>query len=78
MVREVELLTDSEVTLLSDRRKRGPYGLGGGQDGQPGKTVVIRVDGSREQIASKTSVRLKKGDRVRVETPGAGGHGSSK
>jgi N-methylhydantoinase B len=75
VVREVELLTDSEVTLLSDRRKHGPYGLSGGQAGTPGKTTVIRGDGSREQLAGKTSVRLKKGDRVRVESPGAGGHG---
>jgi N-methylhydantoinase B len=75
VVREVELLTDSEVTLLSDRRKRGPYGLSGGEDGQAGKTTVIHADGSRQELAGKTSVRLKKGDRVRVESPGAGGWG---
>jgi N-methylhydantoinase B len=75
VVREVELLADSAVTLLSDRRKRGPYGLSGGEDGQPGKTTIIRVDGSHQQLAGKTSVRLKKGDRVRVESPGAGGWG---
>jgi N-methylhydantoinase B len=77
VVREVELLVDSEVTLLSDRRKTSAYGLRGGGNGQLGKTTVIRTDGSREQIASKTSVRLKKGDRLRVESPGAGGHGSA-
>ncbi len=75
VVREVELLTDSEVTLLSDRRKTSPYGLAGGKNGQPGKTTVIRTDGSRREIGSKTNVRLKKGDRVRVESPGAGGWG---
>jgi N-methylhydantoinase B len=76
VAREVELLTDSEVTLLSDRRKYGPYGLSGGEDGQTGKTTVIRTDGSRQQLAGKTSVRLKNGDRVRVESPGAGGWGN--
>src|SRR6266481_5824338 len=30
IVREVELLADAEVTLLADRRSRGPYGLAGG------------------------------------------------
>ena len=75
VVREVELLTDSEVTVLSDRRKRGPYGLNGGDEGQPGKTTVIHPDISRHQLGGKTSVRLKKGDRVRVESPGAGGWG---
>lgn len=75
VVREVALLTDSEVTQLSDRRKHGPYGLSGGSEGKPGKTTVIHPDGSRQQLAGKTSVRLKKGDRVRVESPGAGGWG---
>jgi N-methylhydantoinase B len=73
VVREIELLTESEVTMLSDRRKRGPYGLAGGGDGAPGQTTVTRQDGSQQQLPSKISVRLKKGDRVRVESPGAGG-----
>ena len=38
IVREVELLADSEVTLLADRRSRGPYGLQGGSDGAAGRT----------------------------------------
>jgi N-methylhydantoinase B len=75
VVREVELLTDAEVTMLSDRRKRGPYGLNGGTDGTPGKTAVIRTDGTQEKLPGNFSVRLKKGDRVRVESPGAGGWG---
>ena len=39
IVREIEVLTDCEVTLLADRRSRGPWGLSGGEDGAPGKTV---------------------------------------
>jgi N-methylhydantoinase B len=75
VVREVELLTESEVTLLSDRRNNGPYGLAGGSEGTPGKTTVIRTDGSQHDLPGKFSVRLKTGDRVRVESPGAGGWG---
>jgi N-methylhydantoinase B len=75
IVREIEVLTDAEVTILSDRRKRGPYGLAGGHDGQAGKTEIIRSDGTVEQLPSKGSARLKKGERVRVETPGGGGWG---
>jgi N-methylhydantoinase B/oxoprolinase/acetone carboxylase alpha subunit len=33
IVREIEVLTDAQVTLLADRRSRGPYGLAGGADG---------------------------------------------
>ena len=75
IVRELELLADSEVTLLADRRTRGPYGLNGASDGAPGRTVIIRKDGMEEVVPGKTSVRLKKGDRVRVESPGGGGWG---
>jgi len=75
IVRELELLTDAEVTLLSDRRKRGPYGLNGGNDGQPGRVRVIRTNGEQHDLPAKGSVRLAKGERVRIETPGGGGHG---
>ena len=75
IVRELELLTDAEVTLLADRRKRGPYGLHGGSDGKPGDARVLRTDASTQAIPAKGSIRVEKGDRVRVETPGAGGHG---
>jgi N-methylhydantoinase B len=78
IIREIEVLTDAQVTLLADRRSRGPYGLAGGADGAPGRTVVIRLDGSEEEIPGKTSVRLRSGERVRIESPGGGGWGKPK
>ncbi len=75
IIREIEVLTDSQVTLLSDRRTRGPYGLAGASDGTPGRTVVVRSDGSEEVLSGKTSVRLRAGERVRIESPGGGGWG---
>lgn len=77
IVREVELLADSEVTLLADRRARGPYGLNGAGDGAPGRTVIVHKDGTEEIVPGKMSVRLRKGDRVRVESPGGGGWGKT-
>jgi N-methylhydantoinase B len=77
IVREIEVLTDCEVTLLADRRTRGPWGLAGGHDGAPGKTFITRNDGSVEQMPGKFSVRLRKGERVRIETPGGGGWGEA-
>jgi N-methylhydantoinase B len=76
IVRELELLADSEVTLLADRRKHGPYGLQGGANGAPGRTEIIHHDGRREALPGKASVRVKKGTRVRVESPGGGGWGA--
>src|SRR5271156_5424359 len=75
IIREIEMLADAEVTLLSDRRERGPYGSAGGKDGAPGRAVMIRLDGSSQDIPGKTSVRLRSGERVRIESPGGGGWG---
>jgi N-methylhydantoinase B len=75
IVREVEVLCDSEVTLLADRRNRGPYGLSGGVDGQPGSAAIVREDGSKQTLPGKFNVRLRKGERIRIETPGGGGWG---
>jgi len=78
IVREIEMLTDAEVTLLSDRRVRGPYGLKGGLDGSAGKAEIIRRDGSSQALPGKFNVRLRNGDRIRIETPGGGGWGTPK
>jgi N-methylhydantoinase B len=77
VVREVELLSDAEVTLLADRRSRGPYGLQGGSDGAAGKTEIVHNDGTRQVLPGKTSVRLNKGAKVRIESPGGGGWGAA-
>jgi N-methylhydantoinase B len=77
MVREIEVLTDCEVTLLADRRTRGPWGLSGGVDGAPGKTFITRHDGSVEPLPGKFSTRLRRGERITIETPGGGGWGQS-
>jgi len=75
LVREIEVLTDAEVTLLSDRRSRGPWGLHGGADGAAGKGAIIRENGSTQGLPGKFNVRLRKGERIRIESPGGGGWG---
>ncbi len=75
IMREIEVLTDCEVTLLADRRARGPWGLAGGSDGAPGKNFITRSDGSVEAMPAKFSTRLRKGERITIETPGGGGWG---
>jgi N-methylhydantoinase B len=75
IIREIEMLANTEVTLLADRRDRGPYGLAGGKDGAPGRAMVVRLDGSSEELPGKFNVRLRQGERIRIETPGGGGWG---
>jgi N-methylhydantoinase B len=75
VIREVEVLVPARMSLLADRRQRAPYGLNGGEPAQVGRAAVIR-NGRKRQLASKGSWQLKAGDRVRIETPGGGGHGN--
>ena len=74
VVREIELLTDARVTILSDRRMTRPYGLNGGEHGAPGRTVLVS-GGSERVLGSKDSTHARAGDRIRIETPGGGGWG---
>ncbi len=76
MVREIEVLTDCDVTLLADRRSRGPWGLAGGSDGAAGTACILHSDGSVERMRGKFSARLCPGERIRIETPGGGGWGT--
>jgi N-methylhydantoinase B len=75
IIREIEVLTDCDLTLLADRRTRGPWGLFDGEPGTPGKASVIRNDGSVETMPGKFSTRLRPGERIRIESPGGGGWG---
>jgi len=78
IIREIEVLTDCEVTLLSDRREHRPWGLAGGSDGNRGTASVIRLAGSVDALPGKFSTRLRKGERIRIETPGGGGWGEAR
>jgi N-methylhydantoinase B len=74
-IREIETLAPARMSLLSDRRRRAPYGLHGGEDGEVGRAWIIRRDGRKEKLTSKGSWNLEPGDRVRIETPSGGGFG---
>ncbi len=74
VVREVELLTDAQVSLLSERRKFAPYGLAGGSAGAKGKNEMI-VRGRPKKLPSKFSFHASAGAIIRIATPGGGGFG---
>jgi len=75
IVREIEFLTPCDVTILSDRRDRGPYGLSGGAPGKPGRNTLLQ---RRRQVpvGAKENFRVRSGDVLRIESPGGGGWGA--
>ncbi|MBI3281499.1 MAG: hydantoinase B/oxoprolinase family protein [Acidobacteria bacterium] len=75
IVRAFEFLAPADVTLLADRRERGPYGLRGGAPGKPGRTTV-RVRGRIRTLAAKDRTSVRPGDVLTIETPGGGGWGA--
>ena len=74
LIREYETLADTAVTVLSDRRRLSPYGSRGGRPGAAGRNVLIRA-GQEKLLPGKVELRLRPGDRLRIETPGGGGYG---
>ncbi|HWQ14045.1 MAG TPA: hydantoinase B/oxoprolinase family protein, partial [Roseiflexaceae bacterium] len=74
LVREVEFLAPVTVSLLTERRARGPYGLRGGRPGAPGRNTLLS-GGHARPLPGKATVELAPGDALRIETPGGGGFG---
>ena len=76
IVREYEMLTDTSVTVLSDRRRRPPYGARGRRARRRRAATRSIRDGEETDAAGQgRSSQLRAGDRLRIETPGGGGYG---
>jgi N-methylhydantoinase B/oxoprolinase/acetone carboxylase alpha subunit len=75
LVRMIEFLAPVTITLMSERRLRPPYGLQGGQAGQPGRNTLLR-QGKSTDLPGKVTLELQPGDCLQIETPGGGGWGS--
>jgi N-methylhydantoinase B len=77
IVRSLELLAPARVTLITERRARGPYGLAGGEPGGPGENRVRASAGARSSrsLPAKVQVDLPPGAVVTVVSPGGGGFG---
>ncbi len=75
--RDVEVLEDVTLSLITERRVSRPWGLGGGEPGAVGENWLLpQGDEARaERLADKCTVHLVAGDVVRMLTPGGGGWG---
>jgi len=91
VIREIEVLQELQVSMLSERRTRQPYGMDGGEPGALGRNTWVKkaregdgdypegVEGEPEprriNIGGKATIFMGKGDRLLIETPGAGAWG---
>jgi 5-oxoprolinase (ATP-hydrolysing) len=73
VVREFEFLAPLTVSLLTQHRQSGPFGIDGGGDGQPGRQTLVHPGGGRVALPSSASLQAQAGDRLIMETPGGGG-----
>src|SRR4051812_13270005 len=72
VVRELEALDEMTYSLITERRRNRPKGAHGGEPGQAGRNLV-----NGEEVAPKAAGTLRRGDRLRIETPGGGGYGEA-
>jgi N-methylhydantoinase B/oxoprolinase/acetone carboxylase alpha subunit len=76
--RDLTMLEDVTVSLVTERRVSRPWGLAGGAPGAVGENWLLPGgDESRaERLPDKCTVTLSAGDVLRVRTPGGGGWGA--
>ena len=76
--RDLQVLVDATVSLITERRVSQPWGLAGGEPGAVGENwLVPGGDETRaERLPDKCTIQLKSGDVLRMLTPGGGGWGA--
>ncbi len=70
VIRRYRVLADCRLSLMTERRRRGPHGAAGGEDGLPGRNLL-----NGRPLPAKLSRDVRAGDVVEIRTPGGGGYG---
>jgi N-methylhydantoinase B/oxoprolinase/acetone carboxylase alpha subunit len=75
--RDLEVLEDCTVSLVTERRTSRPWGLAGGGPGTVGEGWLLPGgdEGQARALPDKCTVSLRAGDVLRMRTPGGGGWG---
>lgn len=68
VVREFEFLAPTQVSLLTERRTRAPWSIGGAEAGAVGLNLL-----NDQPLPAKVECQLQAGDRLTIMTPGGGG-----
>lgn len=68
--------SDTELVVLGDRERFGPFGLAGGTNGGPNRVVLNPGTPQEENLGMfTTKARLKSGDHLYFASNGGGGYG---
>ena len=75
--RDLLMLEDVTLSLITERRGSRPWGLAGGEPGAAGENWLLsQGDESQAQpLTDKCTIRMQAGDVLRMLTPGGGGWG---
>jgi N-methylhydantoinase B/oxoprolinase/acetone carboxylase alpha subunit len=76
--RDLLVLDDVTVSLITERRASRPWGLAGGEAGASGENWLLPggYEARAERLPDKCTIRMRSGDVLRMLTPGGGGWGS--
>jgi 5-oxoprolinase (ATP-hydrolysing) len=78
VVRAFTFLAPMALSVLTQHRTHGPYGLAGGLPGWPGAQSIVRAGGGAiVPLSSIDGCDVGPGDRLLLETPGGGGWAAS-
>jgi len=75
IIRKITFFEPVNLSVLTQRRQSGPYGMNGGKNGKPGNQRIVTKTGKIIRLDSIQNIDLEAGDQFIVETPGGGGYG---
>ncbi len=76
LIRDLRVLTDARIGLLTERRRVAPDGAAGGAPGRVGRCVRVDVEGREHELPSKATLDIASGEVVSLHSPGGGGWGT--
>lgn len=76
VIRELRFHRPLQVSMLTQRRMSRPYGLRGGEGGEPGAQFLKKKNGHVVELPSVVAMDVEPGDVLEIRTPGGGGYGA--
>jgi 5-oxoprolinase (ATP-hydrolysing) len=73
--RQIKFLEPVKLTILSQHRNEGPYGIQGGEPGKKGEQWLIGSDGKKELLPGIGTLDVEANESVLIKTPGGGAYG---